>query len=81
MILGFVIGITENIILFKNKYGNPIIRGAVIGLILGMILIILPGLAAISYLITGILFGALIDLIATELAPSQSEWGIYCFFF
>ena len=73
VILGFVIGIADNIILFKNKYGNPIIRGAVIGLILGIILIIIPGLAAISYLITGIIFGALFDLIATQMTPSQSE--------
>jgi hypothetical protein len=73
VVLGFVISIADNINIIKNKYGNPIIRGALIGLIVGLILIIIPGVSAISYLIMGIFFGAVIDLIATLFAPAQSE--------
>ena len=72
LVLGFVISIADNINIIKNKYSNPIIRGALIGLIIGIILIIIPEVAAISYLIMGILFGALIDFISTLLAPSDS---------
>jgi len=71
LILGFVISIADKITIIKNKRGNSIIRGAVIGGLLSIIVVIIPGLAAISYLFVGILFGALIDLIATLLAPPQ----------
>lgn len=73
LILGFVISIADKITIIKNKRGNSIVRGAVIGGLLSIIVVIIPGLATISYLFVGILFGALIDLIATLLAPSQSE--------
>lgn len=73
LILGFVISIAENITIINNKRGNSVIRGALIGFIISLIIIIISGLAAISYLIVGIIFGALIDLLATLLASSQLE--------
>lgn len=72
LILGFVISIADKIKIIKNERGNSIIRGVILGILISMILIIIPGLAAISYLFAGIIFGALIDLISTLLAPSHS---------
>jgi hypothetical protein len=72
LILGFIISIAEKIKIISNKHGNSIIRGLILGIIISIILIIIPGLAAISYLFAGIIFGALIDLISTLLAPFES---------
>ncbi|MFX0069739.1 MAG: hypothetical protein ACFFAO_01485 [Candidatus Hermodarchaeota archaeon] len=70
-ILGFVLGIADHIRLLNNDIGNSAVRGAIIGAIISILMIIIPGVAAISYLFAGIVFGLLIDIIATKLAPTE----------
>ena len=72
LILGFVLGIADNVRIINHELGNSVIRGALIGAILSIILVIIPGLAAYSFILAGIVFGIIIDLIATKLAPSNS---------
>ena len=72
LILGFVIGLADKVRIINHELGNSIIRGAMIGAILSIILVIIPGLAAYSLLLAGIVFGIIIDLFATILAPSES---------
>ena len=71
LMLGFVLGISDNIKLIENKYGNSAIRRAIIGTILSVILIIIPGWAAISYLFAGTIYGIIIDMIATRFSKSE----------
>ncbi|MFX1392496.1 MAG: hypothetical protein ACFFAH_02875 [Promethearchaeota archaeon] len=70
LILGFILGISDNIKIINSKYANAAIRGAIIGTIISVILIIIPGWAAISYLFSGIVYGVIIDLIATRFSKS-----------
>ena len=53
LMLGFVLGISDKIEIIKSKYGNSALRGALIGTILSIILVIIPGWVAISYLFAG----------------------------
>ena len=71
LILGFVLGISDNIKIIKSKYGNSIVRGAIIGTIVSVILVIIPGWPAISYLFAGTIYGIVIDLIATKFGKSE----------
>jgi hypothetical protein len=71
LILGFVIGFAENINFIKSRYSNAIIRGAIIGTIISVILVIIPGLAAISYLFAGTIYGIIIDVIATKFSKTE----------
>ena len=73
LMLGFVIGIADNVRIINHDLGNSIIRGALIGAILSIILVIIPGLAAYSFILAGVVFGIIIDLVATKLAPSESN--------
>lgn len=73
LILGFIIGYADKIKIIKHELGNSIVRGAILGAILSVILIVIPGLAAVSYLYAGIIYGIIIDLIATKFAPTKSE--------
>ena len=70
LILGFIIAYADDIIFIENKYGNAAIRGAILGTILSVILVIIPGLPAISYLWAGTLYGIIIDLVATKFSNS-----------
>ena len=72
LILGFIVGYAENIKLIKSKYGNAAIRGAILGTILSVILVIIPGLPAISYLWAGTVYGIIIDIVATKF--SKLDW-------
>ena len=72
IILGFIIGLVENLKIIKHENGNSVVRGAVLGAIVSIILVIIPGLVAISFIIAGIVFGIIIDLIATMLCPTES---------
>ena len=73
LILGFFIGIVEKIKIIENKYGNVIVRGAIIGTIISLSLVIIPGLAAISYLIAGIVYGIIIDVVVTKFGKIESN--------
>lgn len=70
LILGFMIAYADNLKFIKNKYGNAAIRGAILGTLLSVILVIIPGLSAISYLWAGTLYGIIIDLVATKFSKS-----------
>ncbi|MFX1258137.1 MAG: hypothetical protein ACFFAN_09775 [Promethearchaeota archaeon] len=70
LILGFIIAYADNLIFIENKYGNAAIRGAILGTILSVILVIIPGLPAISYLWAGTIYGIIIDLVATRFSKS-----------
>jgi hypothetical protein len=71
LILGFILGYAENITFIKRKYGNAIIRGAIIGTVISVIMVIIPGLAAISYLFAGTIYGIIIDILATKFSKSE----------
>jgi hypothetical protein len=71
LILGFIIGYAEKIKFIESKYGNAAIRGAILGTILSVILIIISGLPAISYLFAGTIYGIIIDVIATKFSKPE----------
>jgi hypothetical protein len=72
IILGFMIGLIEDLKIIKSKMVNSLLRGALFGALVSTIMVIIPELASINFLVVGILFGILIDLIASKLAPAQS---------
>ncbi|MBD3253484.1 MAG: hypothetical protein GF383_00245 [Candidatus Lokiarchaeota archaeon] len=71
LMLGFILGFADNITIIKNDYGNVIIRGAVIGGVFSLLMVIPAGISAISYLYAGIIFAIIIDLIATKFGGSE----------
>ena len=70
VILGLVIGLVDEIKILDHDTVNPILRGAIFGALISTIMIILPELASINFFAVGILFGVLIDLIASKIAQS-----------
>lgn len=58
--MGFVIGIAENI---KMK---PLLRGAVLGAIVGMAMSISVGEGAVILIVFSIVYGSFIDAVATK---------------
>jgi hypothetical protein len=71
LILGFIIGYAENMKFIESKYGNAAIRGAILGTTISIILVIIPGLPAISYLWAGTIYGIIIDIVATKFSKSD----------
>ena len=55
----------------ESKYGNAAIRGAILGTTISIILVIIPGLPAISYLWAGTIYGIIIDIVATKFSKSD----------
>ena len=69
--LGFVLGISDIVKFIKSKCGNSVIREAIIGTLISVILVIIPGWPAISYLFAGRIYGIIIDLVATRFSKSE----------
>ncbi|TFF94593.1 MAG: hypothetical protein EU544_04270 [Promethearchaeota archaeon] len=69
IVLGVFIGLVGEVTFVDNEILNPILRGALFGAIISVIMIIIPEISSMNYLIAGIVFGAIIDLIGSKLAP------------
>ena len=61
-LMGFVIGIAENI---KIK---PVLRGAVLGAVVGMAMSLTAGEGAVILMVFSIVYGIIIDVVATKLS-------------
>ncbi|MCK5176502.1 MAG: hypothetical protein KAQ92_02140 [Candidatus Aenigmarchaeota archaeon] len=59
-LMGFVIGIAENIKI------TPVLRGAVLGAVVGMAMSLSAGEGAVILLAFSIVYGIIIDLVATK---------------
>lgn len=68
IVLGLILGIIGDIKLINHELGNPILRGAIMGVMLSIPLLMVPVPTAMNYLIAGIVFGIVIDVIASKLA-------------
>ena len=69
IVLGVFIGLVGEVTFVDNEILNPILRGALFGAIISVVMIIIPEISSMNYLIAGIVFGAIIDLIGSKLAP------------
>ena len=64
LLIGFFIGIGDNIAILKNKYQNAAIRGAIFGLIASIVISFYGG--GEFFISFGIIYGILTDLISTR---------------
>ncbi|MFW6173397.1 MAG: hypothetical protein ACOC5T_06600 [Elusimicrobiota bacterium] len=64
MLIGFFVGLADNVNPLQGKYKNAVLRGAVFGLI-ASIGISFYGGAAI-FIVAGIIYGIITDVIATR---------------
>jgi hypothetical protein len=64
LLIGFFVGIGDNINILKNKYQNSAIRGAIFGLIASIVIAFYGG--GEVFIAAGIIYGIITDLIATR---------------
>ena len=64
LLIGFFVGLGDNIELTKKKYQNAALRGALFGLITSIAISFYGG--GEIFIITGIIYGIVADLIATK---------------
>ena len=64
LLIGFLIGIGDNILIIKNKYQNAAIRGALFGIIASIVISFYGG--GEFFIAFGIIYGIITDLIATQ---------------
>lgn len=64
LLIGFFVGIGDNIEIIKNKYQNAAARGAIFGIIASIVIAFYGG--AEFFIIFGIIYGIITDLIATR---------------
>lgn len=66
LLIGFFVGIGDNIEIIKKKYQNAAVRGALFGIIASIVIAFYGG--GEIFIISGIIYGILTDLIATRLS-------------
>jgi hypothetical protein len=64
LLIGFFVGIGDNIEIIKNKYQNAAIRGAIFGIITSIVIAFYGG--GEIFIIFGIIYGIITDLVATR---------------
>ena len=64
LLIGFFVGIGDNIELIKNRYQNAVLRGALFGIITSVVIAFYGG--GEYFIIFGIMYGVITDLIATR---------------
>jgi len=64
LLIGFFVGIGDNIEIIKNKYQNAAIRGAIFGIITSIGIAFYGG--GEIFIIFGIIYGTITDLVATR---------------
>jgi hypothetical protein len=64
LLIGFFVGIGDNVVILKKKYQNAILRGALFGLITSIVISFYGG--GEFFIIFGIIYGIITDLIATK---------------
>jgi len=64
LLIGFFVGIGDNIEIIKNKYQNAVVRGAIFGIITSIAIAFYGG--GEIFIIFGIVYGVITDLIATR---------------
>jgi hypothetical protein len=65
LLIGFFVGFADNLKLIKGKYKNSALRGALFGLITSVVISFYGG--AMIFIVSGITYGIITDLIATKL--------------
>lgn len=71
-ILGMMLGFMGEVRLIESELGNSIIRGSATGILLSIPYFMVPVPTVLNYFIAGIVFGLLIDLISTKIAPQYT---------
>ncbi len=66
LLIGFFVGIGDNVILINKKYQNAALRGALFGLITSIVISFYGG--GEFFIISGIIYGIITDLISTRLS-------------
>lgn len=66
LLIGLVIGLAENIQLLKKELLNSLVRGAIFGAIVSVSISFYGG--GTIFIVAGIIYGTLTDLIATKLS-------------
>jgi hypothetical protein len=64
LLIGFFIGIADNINPLKGKYQNSIVRGAIFGFLASIVISFYGG--AEIFILAGIIYGVITDLLATR---------------
>lgn len=71
LLIGFFVGLGDNVKLLKNKYGNAALRGALFGVIASVVISFYGG--ALILIIAGVIYGIITDLIATRFGDKRCE--------
>ena len=64
LLIGFFVGLGDNVKLLKNKYGNAALRGAIFGIITSVVIAFYGG--ALIFIVAGVIYGIITDLLATR---------------
>ena len=64
LLIGFFIGLADNVNLIDGKYKNAVLRGAIFGLIASIVISFYGG--AEFFIIAGIIYGIITDVISTR---------------
>ncbi len=69
LLIGFVIGLSENVKFLKGNISNAIVRGALWGAIMSISISFYGG--AEAYITAGIVYGIITDVVATALSTKK----------
>ena len=64
LLIGFFVGLADNVNPLQGKYKNSLLRGAIFGLIASIVISFYGG--AEFFIVAGIIYGIITDLIATR---------------
>ena len=71
LLIGFVIGLTEDVKFLKNSLCNSAFRGALWGAILSITISFYGGAGV--YIAAGIIYGMITDVVATKLSSGKTK--------
>ncbi|HID73409.1 TPA: hypothetical protein EYP38_05710 [Candidatus Micrarchaeota archaeon] len=66
VLIGFMVGLAEHVSMLKDRLPNAALRGALIGAIVSIGVMLPGGLEAAALLVFGALYGAIVDVVATK---------------
>jgi hypothetical protein len=71
ILIGFFIGIIEDVCLVKGGWQNSLLRGALMGGIISLAIALPGGMSAYPLVLFGAAYGMVMDIAASVLAPRQ----------
>jgi hypothetical protein len=75
IILGFVVGLSGKIMIVKGKR-NPIIRGVILGAVIGGEFFLASGMKDIDGFYAALVYGLLIDFVVTAFIDNKNKYSV-----